>query len=154
MAIRHILVTSDLSPAALRPCSPVAEMARALNACVTLLHVIEDSPPARLSANVEPVDVPEELQARMILARTQLELQADAFAGIKLSVEVVSGIEIVSSVLEYAEANHVDMIAMSTHGHSGFRRLVVGSLAEALIRRTTIPVVIFPRAAPDASRGR
>jgi nucleotide-binding universal stress UspA family protein len=145
MAIGHILVTSDLSPAALRPCSPVAEMARALNACVTLLHVIEDSPPARLSAHMEPADVSEELQARMILARTQLELQADTFAGIKLSVEVVSGIEIVSTVLDYAETHHVDMIAMSTHGHSGFRRLVVGSLAEALIRRTTVPVIIFPR---------
>ena len=154
MAIGHILVTSDLSPAALRPCSPVAEMARALNSCVTLLHVIEDSPPARLSAHMEPVDVSEELQARMILARTQLELQADTFAGIKLSVEVVSGIEIVSTVLDYAETNHVDLIAMSTHGHSGFRRLVVGSLAEALIRRTTVPVLIFPRLSNEVPRGR
>jgi nucleotide-binding universal stress UspA family protein len=149
MAIGHILVTSDLSPAALRPCAPVAEMARALNACVTLLHVIEDSPPARLSAAMEPADISEELQARMILAKTQLELQADTFAGIKLSVEVVSGIEIVSTVLEYAETYHVGLIAMSTHGHTGFRRLVVGSLAEALIRRTTVPVVIFPRQASD-----
>ena len=147
MGFKHILVTSDLSPAALRPCSPVASMARALGACVTLLHVIDDAPPARLSATIQPTDVSEDLQARMLLARTQLEMQAEPFEGINLSVEVISGIEIVSTLLEYSEVNHVDLIAMSTHGHSGFRRLVVGSLAEALIRRTTLPVIIFPRSA-------
>src|SRR5262245_21280090 len=79
MAFGYILVTSDLSPAALRPCAPIATMARAMGSCVTLLHVIEDSPPARLSAHIEPADVSEDLQARMILARTQLELQSDTF---------------------------------------------------------------------------
>jgi nucleotide-binding universal stress UspA family protein len=145
MSIEHILITSDLSPDALRPCEPVAGMAKALGARITILHVIQSVPGTPLSPTGEQVPIHEELQARVILARTQLELQTDAFKGVDLTVEVLPGIEVVSTVLEYAEAKDVDMIAISKHDRSGFQRLIVGSVAEALIRRSPLPVIVFPR---------
>lgn len=145
MRIEHILITSDLSPDALRPCEPIAGMAKALGARVTLLHVIQSVPGLSLTSSSEQVPINEELQARMILARTQLELQCDPFEGLDLTVEVLPGIEVVSTVLEYAEAKDVDLIALSKHDRTGFQRLILGSVAEALIRRSPLPVMVFPR---------
>jgi nucleotide-binding universal stress UspA family protein len=153
MAIAHILVTSDLSPEAIRPCAPVASMARALGARITLLHVIQSAPPS-MAVSGERLSVPEDVQARIILARTQLELQSDALAGADLTVEVVTGFEVVETVLDYVASNKVDMIAMAKHDRSGLQRLVLGSVAEAIIRRSTVPVLVFPRPAGGANRGR
>jgi nucleotide-binding universal stress UspA family protein len=48
-------------------------------------------------------------------------------------------------VVDYAQQNDVDLIAMSTHGRTGFRHLALGSVAEAIIRHATVPVITFPR---------
>jgi nucleotide-binding universal stress UspA family protein len=37
------------------------------------------------------------------------------------------------------------LIALSSHGRSGFRRLVMGSVAEAVLRHARVPVLVFPR---------
>jgi nucleotide-binding universal stress UspA family protein len=153
MGIGHILITSDLSPDALRPCVPVAEVAKALGARVTLLHVIQSVPGVSVSGIGEQMPIHEDLQARIILARTQLELQCDPFKELDLTVEVLPGLEVVSTVLEYAEAHDVDMVALSKHDRTGFQRLILGSVAEALIRRAPIPVIVFPRV-NSAAKGR
>ena len=151
MDIKHILVTTDLSPEALRPCVPVAALARALGARVTLLHVIEGGPSGEIGpAGGQPVDLPTDLQARMILARTQLEMQCEAFEGLPVTVEVASGLEVVGTLIDYAESHDVDLIALSSHGRTGFKRLMLGSVAEALVRRSPVPVLVIPR--PEDTR--
>jgi nucleotide-binding universal stress UspA family protein len=154
MKITHILVTSDLSPEALRPCEPIAELARALGARITLLNVVEDLPVAPLGTPFEPVILAPDLSARLESARAHLETQRDLFKGVDVAVEVVTGVEAVYTIMDYAEKNGVDLIAMSTHGRMGFRRLVLGSVAEALLRRSTVPVVVFPRPNAEESAAR
>jgi len=46
-----------------------------------------------------------------------------------------------------AKVCHADAIAVGTHGRSGFERLVLGSVAEAVIRESTVPVIVVPTAA-------
>jgi nucleotide-binding universal stress UspA family protein len=46
-----------------------------------------------------------------------------------------------------AEVCHADAIAVGTHGRRGFERLVLGSVAEAVIRESTVPVIVVPTAA-------
>jgi nucleotide-binding universal stress UspA family protein len=149
MKLSHILVTSDLSSEALRPCTPVATLARALGARITLLHVTEDLPIAPLAATGEVLLLPNDLQERMKAAREQLEKQRGLFPGLEVEVEVVSGMDAAHAILEYAEENDVDLIALSTHGRTGFRHLVLGSVAEKLLRHSTVPVVVFPRPAAE-----
>ena len=45
----------------------------------------------------------------------------------------------------YAESEGFDLVAVSTHGHSGFRRLIMGSVAEKILRHVHVPVLVFPR---------
>jgi nucleotide-binding universal stress UspA family protein len=140
MKISHILIPSDLSAEALRPCLPVAEMARALGARITLLHVVVDFPIAGFAAPGESLTIPSDLNERVDAARAQLEKQRP----------VISGLDPALQILEFAESNRADLIAMSTHGRTGFRHLVLGSIAEGVLRRSSVPVVVFPRSAAEA----
>lgn len=45
-------------------------------------------------------------------------------------------------IAEAAEAEHVDLIVMSSHGRSGVRRVLLGSVAESVLRRASCPVLI------------
>ena len=45
-------------------------------------------------------------------------------------------------ILEAAEENHVDHIVMGSHGRSGFGRVLFGSVAETVTRRSSVPVTI------------
>jgi universal stress protein A len=46
-------------------------------------------------------------------------------------------------LVEYAEANGIDLIVMGTHGRTGLGRLLMGSVAESVVRRATCPVLTF-----------
>lgn len=46
-------------------------------------------------------------------------------------------------IVRLAKSEHVDMIVMGTHGRSGLTRLLMGSVAEAVVRRATCPVLTF-----------
>lgn len=50
------------------------------------------------------------------------------------------------SILEAARFYKVDLIVMSTHGRSGLGRLILGSVAESVIRGTTTPILLVRRA--------
>ena len=53
------------------------------------------------------------------------------------------------AIVEAAEAAHADLIVMSTHGRSGLNRLVLGSVAESVVRATHVPILLLrPETAP------
>lgn len=53
-------------------------------------------------------------------------------------------------IMNYVTDNHIDLIIMSTHGRSGISRWFFGSVAEKVIRHSTVPVLISP---PQGTRG-
>ena len=59
------------------------------------------------------------------------------------TTSVLTDLTVVSTVLEEAERVHAGAIALSTHGRSGFGRLMLGSVADALIRRSTLPLLVY-----------
>ena len=150
MTISHILITTDLSPESLRPLVPVGELARALGARVTLLYVTEQMPITGLPVAGEPLVWPIDLAERMEGVRALLERQTDIFGGIDVKVEVTAAMDTAHQIIEYANEHDVDLIAMATHGRTGFRRLVLGSVAERVLRHSGVPVVVFPR--PDEAQ--
>jgi nucleotide-binding universal stress UspA family protein len=55
------------------------------------------------------------------------------------------------SIVDAAKARHVDLILMSSHGRTGVGRLLLGSVAETVLRGTTIPILLIrPDGAPTA----
>jgi nucleotide-binding universal stress UspA family protein len=48
-----------------------------------------------------------------------------------------------AAIVDAAEFNHADLIVMMTHGRSGLGRLVMGSVAESVLRATTTPILLL-----------
>jgi nucleotide-binding universal stress UspA family protein len=146
MKIEHILLTTDLSEEALRPCAWVTVIARTFDARVTLLHVVEDLAAIQHGAPFAPALSAPDLEGRMDQALIRVAEQRESLRGdVPVETDVVSGVDVAVTTAEYARRNSVDLIAISTHGRTGFRHLVVGSVAEAVLRHSPVPVLVFPR---------
>lgn len=148
MRFQKILVPTDLSPESERAFAEVAELARRLGASIVLLHVVENAGAAALGTPMTaPILLPgtdEELaRARELL----VERQARPFRGLAVEIEVLVAPSVPRAITDYARGKGCDLIALSTHGRTGFRRLIVGSVAEAVLRGSSVPVLAFPR--PD-----
>lgn len=147
MQIRHILLTTDLSPESLGPCKDVADLARLSGARITLLHVVYELDLIELGVPVAPPLVPPDVGHEVAQAERVLEEQKHALGpGLEVATAVVRGDKVPDSVADYAREHGVDLIAVSTHGRSGFKRLALGSVTEELLRKSPVPVLVFPRA--------
>jgi len=63
-------------------------------------------------------------------------------AGYVVSVEVKFG-EPAEEILNFIENEHIDLVAMTTHGRTGLRRFIFGSVAESVLRRSPVPVMVL-----------
>jgi nucleotide-binding universal stress UspA family protein len=144
--MKHILIASDLSPEALRPFETVVRLAEQWQAKITLLHVVQDLVIAPHGAPLAPPITSPDLPAEMKRAREALEEQRKALGDeIETSSVVISSDRIPAAINKYAEEHDIDLIAISTHGRTGWRHLALGSVAEAVLRHSHVPVLSFPR---------
>jgi nucleotide-binding universal stress UspA family protein len=146
MQIRHILLTTDLSTESLRPCLAVAELAQGAKARITLLHVVYEfqlAPHgAPLAPPITPLDSAREVREAEKTLAEQKKLLGE---GASVTTAVVTGDRVHEAIAKYAKSHGVDLIALSTHGRTGFRHFALGSVAEALLRESDVPVLVFPR---------
>lgn len=145
MENKHILLTSDLSEEAQRAFAPVGNLARWLEAKVTLLHVLQvvkQVPPGTLLGQPLALGDPERERKQALAA---LEEQS-ALLGkdVEVELEVIAGENVQREIARYAEEHGVGLVAMSSHGRTGLRRMVLGSVAEAVLRHSRVPVLVFP----------
>jgi nucleotide-binding universal stress UspA family protein len=68
--------------------------------------------------------------------------------GVRASSMAEIGSDVASNILTTIESQHIDMVVISTHGISGWRPLVFGSIAEKLIRLVRCPLVLLRSAEP------
>jgi nucleotide-binding universal stress UspA family protein len=143
--IKHMLVATDLSPEAMSLIPAVTDLARSVNARITLLHVVEALAARPHGAPLAPPLSPAEDSEAMESARAKLEERRAAFgADIATDVKLVTGDDAAHEITAYAAANAVDLIAVTTHGRTGIKRLALGSVAEGVIRKSRIPVLVMP----------
>ncbi len=146
VATEHILLTTDLSSEALRPFGPALELAKSLQCRVTVLHVLPMLQAIPHGAPFAPPIPPPDLEADIARARASVEEQCSSLDhGVDLSIEVLGHEDPARGIVEFAENNAVDLIALSSHGRTGFRRAALGSVAEHVLRRSSVPVLSFHR---------
>ena len=140
----HILVTLDGSPES-REILPFArDFAHTSGARITLLRVIPPHFPISSPFTSHSSHGFQGLKGEEKTSREALESEASAFRedGISVSVEVIPGANPAEGILEFAEASRVELIAMATHGRGGVARLILGSVADKVIRGGTVPVLL------------
>lgn len=140
--LQHILVGLDGSSVAESILSYVSALAKALAARVTLLHVIPGVPEWHGSdfyRFFSPLIKQEETEAYGYLRRVTDRLVT---AGVTVRSRVVVG-EAATEILKTGQQESVDLIALATHGRSGLRRWVYGSVAEKVLHTTHIPLLLI-----------
>jgi nucleotide-binding universal stress UspA family protein len=132
--IHHLLTPTDFSAPATQAVTAAFELAQTFGAKLSLLHVIE----VPVYAIVVPLPLEElERDARRALARLLPEAAA---AHVDVTRLVDMGVPY-QKIVEMATAEEVDLIVMATHGHTGLSHLVLGSVAERVVRLAPCPVL-------------
>ena len=151
---QRIVVPLDGSERAEQALPLAARLARASGGSLLLVRVVmpsdevgwqagEAAPFARETAGEEPGK-----------ARRSLETLAasEALAGIAVTTEVITG-HPAEGILSAAIAGQADLIVMCSHGYTGFKRWMLGSVAQQVVRHSAVPVLILREGAtpPAAS---
>src|SRR5215472_12379970 len=131
--LKRILVPTDFSE-----CSDAAvryglELARKFGATLHLLHVIQDPATQPWAAEGYVVPVLEALEEWQKDAQKRLEASIPEADRAKAIVWCVIASPF-PEILRYATANDIDLIVMGTHGRGGVSHMVLGSIAEKVVR--------------------
>ncbi len=124
---RKILVPTDLSETSLAALRRALDMARRTEGAVTL-------PPYELND-----DTADRIAGA---ARTAVEALAHQFAEAAVPlVPVILAGSAAETIVEYARREHMDLIAIGTHGRTGLAHILLGSVAERVVRFSPCPVL-------------
>jgi len=138
---KRILVPVDASEQAHHAAEFVTE--EFPEAVVVFLHVINPadagySAQASLPSFSEEWYEQEQAKAENLFEELQ-ELADEAGVDVETAVEVGKPVR---TIVEYAENEEIDQIVMGSHGRSGVTRILLGSVAEAVVRRSPVPVTV------------
>jgi nucleotide-binding universal stress UspA family protein len=138
---KHILVPTDFSDYANYALDYAIELAKTLQARLTLLHVIHLRPLLRGNIDTSAIasyllEIKTETQQHMqtLLNRVHQE-------GLQGETVVIQGVPL-QAIIETAESREVDLIVMGTHGWTGLSHVLMGSVAEKVVRLAPCPVLV------------
>lgn len=138
-----IVLTTDLSDESKRAFPPVRELARRLGLEVTLVAVLEDLP-FEPSGGGLMATYPDRTQVKRDWEKELGKLAEDFGRDLCKQTVVLDAADVARAIVDYAASSKADYLAMATHGRSGLRRLLLGSVAELVVRHAHVPVVLYP----------
>lgn len=142
----QILIPTDGSEAAGPAVELGLDMARIHDARLHALYIVEEQQPIGYGASITGFDdVIRELEQEGEHATNEIATRAADF-GIETTTAVQKGTPR-NDNLTYADAHDIGLIVMGTHGRTGVKRALVGSVTEAVVRHSDIPVLTVSRAA-------
>jgi len=151
MKFRRILAPTDFSVLSARGVAEAAALARSLGAELVLLHV------------VEPVIMAGDLYGAAAMAGVLEEVQKSSRQALARAVDkikkrgqrcrgVIANGGAATSIVDTAARLRSDLIVMATHGRSGFSHLLLGSVAERVVRSAACPVLTVPSGGARGAR--
>jgi nucleotide-binding universal stress UspA family protein len=145
--VRKILVPTDFSEGALHALHEAFDLARALDAEVTLVHAYQL--PNYMLPDGSVVLTTAEAHASLVgAADEQLGHLVELGHAANVPISTITREGAAADVISYVAAEGgYDLVVMGTHGRTGFRRLLLGSIAEKVVRTCTRPVMTirYPR---------
>jgi universal stress protein A len=143
-SLTRVLVPTDFSPSSRAALEYATFLARELRAELSVLHVWE--PPGYVGPDTLALLPIAAAQQDWDRTRADVVRQVEQFLGTiparpgHVSVRVEAG-EPSDTILQIAKELGADLIVMGTHGRTGLSRLLIGSVAEAVLRRSACPVL-------------
>jgi nucleotide-binding universal stress UspA family protein len=149
--MKKILIALDYNPTAQKIAETGYRLAKAMNARTVLLHVVAD-PTYYSSLNYSPImgfdtfsnvvetDTTDELKT---IAHNYLD-KSKQYLGDETIETVVKNGDFGETILQTAKDLNVDIIVMGTHSRRGLEKILMGSVAEKVLRHSLIPLFIIP----------
>ncbi|MFW6436786.1 MAG: universal stress protein [Halococcoides sp.] len=147
----RILLPTDGSTEMETVIDHAADLAREHGATIHAVYVVDTATMGRM-----PVDSSWESLAEMLRedGERALDAVAERVGEVPLERDLREGAPS-RAIVEHAEASDCDVIVMGTHGRGGIDRLLLGSVAERVVRTAPVPVVVVPvRTAADETTAR
>jgi nucleotide-binding universal stress UspA family protein len=144
---RRILHPTDYSDHSSYALNIAADLARQHGASVLVLHIVSSLSPSAVSYGEVATELEPEGYRRRIAE--DLRRSVPAPEGIEVEYLVSEG-DPVEQIVTVAQEQSCDLIVMGTHGRTGLRHLMIGSVAEGVVRRGPCPVLTarLPGSAP------
>lgn len=144
MSYQHILVPVDGSSTALAAVNQAAQLAKTYNSQVTILLVVTIDPfigVEYINAESQKEDAINRGRA-MINDILQEAKQEFSTQGVEANTKIVEGQEIYKEIVNTATDINADLLVMGSHGRTGFKKLVLGSVAQKVLGEIHIPVLV------------
>ena len=140
-AMKKVLVPTDFSNNALKALSYAAEIAQKSGAVIYLLNVIEPT------INMATMQADSSKEKVVNERSGDLKISLKTVASVYPSVEVkpyLAGGAVITSIIDFAEKEAIDLTVMGTKGASGLKKFFMGSVAAGVISKTKVPVLTVP----------
>jgi len=142
---RHVLVPLDGSHLAEAALPPAATLAQKLGASLMLIHIIEHNAPEQVHGDRHLTTVDEATAYLEGTARRLLPPEAHA----QTHVHTAEVTDVARSIVEHAREYGPDVIVMCTHGRTGPREYLFGSIAQQVVALGTTPVLLIRPEPPE-----
>ena len=141
MRTPHFLIPTDFSASAEQALDYAIRLARTLNARLTVLHVIQPVPMAGAGMGIVLPETYLQGVKEGVQGSIEEALARVTAAGLTAERIVLHGVPF-QEIIETAKARQVDLIVMGTHGRTGLMYVLLGSVAEQVIRLAPCSVLV------------
>lgn len=140
ISLKSILVPTDFSECSDAALKYARELARVFGATVHLLHVVHDPYSQPWAAEAFPAPLGDLLDQWQAQARTRLTglVPEEERAGVTVAVVVGSPF---FEIVRYAQEQQIDLVVIGTHGRGTIGHVLLGSVAERVVRKAPCPVL-------------
>ncbi|MGF6266756.1 nucleotide-binding universal stress UspA family protein [Paraburkholderia youngii] len=143
---QHILVALDGSSFSKRALKEAVNLAALTKAVVHPVYVVDKTPIFSYAGYYDPLALVEALRQDGHSVLEEAE-KACAAADVRCRPAMIESEslsdDVATIVLRHGEDVHADLLVLGTHGRRGVRRLVIGSVAERVLRFSTCPVLLM-----------
>jgi nucleotide-binding universal stress UspA family protein len=136
---KHILVPLDGSRLAEAVFPHLIPLARSLHAEITLIHIIEKDAPAEIHGERHLTKIEEAVEYLRITAKSYIPSEIM----INTHVHETEVNDVARSIVDHSSELKPDLIFISTHGSSGLRDFMVGTIAQQVIGIGKLPVILI-----------
>lgn len=143
MLFENILVPVDLSSPSNQAFKIALDIAQKYNSKITLLTCVEGD---AWHHKFYDSRADSELLKKQTKAAQQfmgkLEESANK-AGVQIKLQIIKSSSVVKDITAFAKSRKTDLIVMNSHGRTGLDKLILGSVANGVIQRSTIPILLL-----------
>ncbi|MCU4480965.1 universal stress protein [Acinetobacter ursingii] len=143
MSYQHILVCVDDSEPSIKALEHAIQLAKSLGSQVAVLEVLELDPMiAEDYINKGQSNVLIDRAKDYILASLEKIKAQYSEDGLSLSIQYREGLSIAETIIQTATELEADLLVMGSHGRTGLKKLVLGSVAQTVLAQSPVPVLI------------